>query len=57
MASYAYYDTKMNKYILGKGVIAAQERFKAEETYNPAYEIVYMVLGINHRAAMEKRLV
>ncbi len=29
------------RYILGKGVIAAQERFKAEETFNPTYELVY----------------
>jgi hypothetical protein len=41
MASYAYYDSVKQKYILGKGVIAAQERFKAEETFNPTYELVY----------------
>ncbi|MBC7874734.1 MAG: hypothetical protein H7Y01_12090 [Ferruginibacter sp.] len=41
MASYAYYDSTFKRYILGKGVIAAQERFKAEETFNPTYELVY----------------
>src|SRR5215203_1333439 len=41
MASFAYFDSIKGKYILGKGVIAAQERFKAEETYNPTYELVY----------------
>jgi hypothetical protein len=41
MASYAYYDAVKNRYILGKGVIPAQERFKAEETFNPTYELVY----------------
>ncbi|MEP6750955.1 MAG: hypothetical protein ABJB86_24685, partial [Bacteroidota bacterium] len=41
MASYAYYDPAKKKYILGKGLIPAQERFKAEETFNPAYELVY----------------
>ena len=41
MASYAHYDPITNKYILGKGVIPAQERFKAEETFNPTYELVY----------------
>jgi len=41
MASYAYYDQTKARYILGKGVIAAQERFKAEETFNPTYELVY----------------
>ena len=41
MASYAYYDSTLKRYILGKGVIAAQERFKPEVTFNPAYELVY----------------
>ena len=41
MASYPYYEKDKDRYILGKGVIAAQERFKAEETFNPAYELVY----------------
>jgi protein-glucosylgalactosylhydroxylysine glucosidase len=41
MASFPYYDKSKGKYILGKGLIPAQERFKAEETYNPAYELVY----------------
>jgi hypothetical protein len=41
MASFPYYDKAKRKYILGKGVIPAQERFKAEETFNPAYELVY----------------
>ena len=40
MASYAHYDPVTNRYILGKGVIPAQERFKAEETFNPTYELV-----------------
>jgi hypothetical protein len=41
IASFPYYDKAKGKYILGKGVIPAQERFKAEETFNPAYELVY----------------
>ena len=56
MSSYAYYDTKMNKYILGKGVIAAQERFKAEETFNPAYEIVYWHWALATAQQWRKRL-
>ncbi|MBD0378253.1 MAG: hypothetical protein ICV51_21825, partial [Flavisolibacter sp.] len=35
MASFAYYDSTKGRYILGKGVIPAQERYKPEETYNP----------------------
>jgi hypothetical protein len=41
MASFARYDSLQKKYVLGKGLIPAQERFKAEETYNPTYELVY----------------
>ncbi len=41
MASFPYYDAAKGRYILGKGVIAAQERFKAEETFNPTYELAY----------------
>ncbi|MES2890693.1 MAG: hypothetical protein V4725_01740, partial [Bacteroidota bacterium] len=41
MASFAKYDSVKKKYILGKGIIAAQERFKAEQTFNPTYELVY----------------
>ncbi|MFL5808806.1 MAG: hypothetical protein ACJ749_04745, partial [Flavisolibacter sp.] len=41
MASFPYYDAKNKRYILGKGLIPAQERFKAEQTFNPAFELVY----------------
>src|SRR5215211_1306 len=41
MASFAHYDSIQKRYILGKGLIPAQERFKPEETFNPAYELVY----------------
>ncbi|GAC1438710.1 MAG: hypothetical protein NVSMB63_02820 [Sediminibacterium sp.] len=41
MASYAYYDSAAKRYILGKGLIPAQERFKPEETFNPTYELAY----------------
>ncbi|MBP6023391.1 hypothetical protein [Ferruginibacter sp.] len=41
MASFAHYDSATHHYNLGKGLIPAQERFKAEETFNPTYELVY----------------
>jgi hypothetical protein len=41
MASYAWPDPATHRYILGKGVIPAQERFKAEETFNPCFELAY----------------
>ena len=47
MASYAYYDPVAKKYILGKGLIPAQERFKPEETFNPTYELAYWNWALN----------
>lgn len=41
MASFAYFDKEKGRYILGKGLIPAQERFKAEDTFNPTYELAY----------------
>lgn len=41
MASFANYDELNKRYVLGPGVIPAQERFKPLETYNPTYELAY----------------
>lgn len=41
MVSYARYDSATGRYVLGKGLIPAQETFKAEETYNPSFELTY----------------
>jgi len=41
MASFPTYDKEKNRYNLGKGVIPAQEVFKAAETFNPTYEVAY----------------
>jgi hypothetical protein len=35
MASFPFYEKEKDRYILGKGVIPAQERFKAETTLIP----------------------
>ncbi|MEO9032886.1 MAG: hypothetical protein ABI285_06550 [Ginsengibacter sp.] len=56
MASYAYYDSTKQRYILGKGVIPAQERFKAMETYNPTYELVYWHWALGIAQQWRKRL-
>ena len=56
MASYAYYDSTLKRYILGKGVIAAQERFKAEETFNPTYELVYWHWALQTAQQWKERL-
>jgi hypothetical protein len=41
IASYPFFEKEKDRYILGKGVIPAQERFKAEDTFNPTFELVY----------------
>jgi protein-glucosylgalactosylhydroxylysine glucosidase len=56
MASFAYYDSVKGKYILGKAVIPAQERFKAEETFNPTYELVYWQWALNTAQKWRERL-
>jgi protein-glucosylgalactosylhydroxylysine glucosidase len=56
MASYARFDSTKKKYVLGKGVIAAQERYKPEETYNPAFELAYWYWGLQTAQQWRKRL-
>ncbi|HWI92950.1 MAG TPA: hypothetical protein VNT20_16850 [Flavisolibacter sp.] len=56
MTSFAHYDSTSKKYILGKGVIAAQERFKAEQTFNPTYELVYWKWALTIAQQWRERL-
>jgi hypothetical protein len=56
MASFPYYDSAHKRYILGKGLIPAQERFKAEETFNPAYELVYWQWALSVAQQWRERL-
>lgn len=56
MASYAWYDPAKGRYILGKGVIPAQERFRAEETFNPTYELVYWHWALQTAQKWRERL-
>jgi hypothetical protein len=56
MADYAFYEPSKNRYILGKGVIPAQERFKPEDTFNPAYELVYWHWALSTAQEWRKRL-
>jgi len=48
MASYVRYDSGTRRYVLGPGLIPAQERFKADSTFNPCFELAYWrwALGI-----------
>ncbi|WP_346238828.1 hypothetical protein ABDK00_005265 [Niabella insulamsoli] len=56
MASFARFDTASQRYVLGKGLIPAQERFKAEDTYNPTYELVYWHWALNVAQQWRERL-
>ena len=56
MASYARYDSSKKKYVLGKGVIAAQERYKPEQTFNPTYELVYWYWALKTAQKWRERL-
>lgn len=56
MASYVYYDPVKQKYILGPGLIPAQERFKPETTFNPAYELVYWHWALTTAQQWRRRL-
>lgn len=56
MASFAYFDKEKGRYILGKGLMPAQERFKPEETYNPTYELNYWYWALNTAQIWRKRL-
>jgi hypothetical protein len=41
MASFARWDSGSRRYVLGPGLIPAQERFKEDSTYNPCFELAY----------------
>ncbi|HET7897707.1 MAG TPA: hypothetical protein VFL47_08555, partial [Flavisolibacter sp.] len=56
MASFARFDSAKKVYVLGKGVIAAQERFKAEQTFNPTYELVYWQWALQTAQQWRQRL-
>jgi protein-glucosylgalactosylhydroxylysine glucosidase len=56
MASFPFYDSANRRYILGKGLIPAQERFKAEETFNPSFELVYWHWGLTTAQQWRERL-
>jgi len=56
MASYAWYDTVNNRYILGPLLIPAQERLRAETTINPPFELAYWHWGLTTAQQWRERL-
>ncbi|HEX8117666.1 MAG TPA: hypothetical protein VF521_10385, partial [Pyrinomonadaceae bacterium] len=56
MASYAFYDPKAGRYVLGPPVIPAQENHPARETWNPTFELSYWRFGLKAAQAWRERL-
>ena len=52
MASYAQWDNKNNRYVLGPPLIPAQEIYKPDSTMNPAFELSVLGVWIKHCAAL-----
>jgi len=56
MASYARWDDKTGRYVLGPGLIPAQERFAPETTINPPFELAYWHFGLRVAQQWRERL-
>ncbi|MFB3828189.1 MAG: glycoside hydrolase family 65 [Bryobacteraceae bacterium] len=56
MASFAVYDEKRARYVLGPPVIPAQENHPPRETWNPTFELEYWDYGLAAAARWRQRL-
>ncbi|HVE55603.1 MAG TPA: hypothetical protein VNB22_02170 [Pyrinomonadaceae bacterium] len=56
MASFAHFDAKTNRYVLGPPVIPAQENHPAMETWNPTFELEYWRFGLKKANEWRERL-
>lgn len=56
MASYPWYDTTKHQYILGPGLIPAQERFDPATTINPSFELAYWRWALRTALQWRQRL-
>lgn len=56
MADFAWYDKDLKEYILGPGVIAAQERFDPKVTYNPTFELAYWKWALEKAQQWRERM-
>ena len=55
MADFAHYDPDRGEYVLGPGVIAAQERFGADTTVNTTFELAYWRWGLETAQTWRRR--
>ena len=56
LASFPFYQTGKNRYILGNGLIPAQERYRPGETFNPSFELAYWHWALTAAQEWRKRL-
>jgi protein-glucosylgalactosylhydroxylysine glucosidase len=56
MASYAVFDAKTQRYVLGPPVIPAQENHPPRETWNPTFELEYWAYGLKVAQRWRERL-
>lgn len=56
MADYAWYDKQRHRYVLGNGVIPAQERFAEDSTVNPIFELAYWRWALGMAQEWRRRL-
>jgi hypothetical protein len=56
MASYAQWDNKNGRFVLGPPLIPAQEIYQADSTMNPAFELSYWTYGLKTTQTWRKRL-
>ncbi len=56
MSSFAFYDEKTDRYILGPPLIPAQECFDPKTTFNPPFELSYWHWGLTTAQQWRKRL-
>ncbi len=56
MASYPWYDSAKQHYVLGPGLIPAQERFDPATTFNPSFELAYWRWALRTAQQWRQRL-
>ncbi len=56
MASYAYFDKKNDRFVLGPPVIPAQENHPPAETWNPTFELEYWHFGLEVAQQWRERM-
>jgi len=56
MASYAFWEAKRERYVLGPPLIPAQENHPPRETWNPTFELAYWKYGLTIAQQWRERL-